>query len=175
MRRTMTEAQRQLSVQRVLADGGTLSTLLGTIMLSAARYNPEIWLNGYPPAIRQKVGPMSPRAKRQGTLLIIPFMAIFFGVLVYSNLRLRKQNGGNLSFLAAFLNAYAVFMTFNLFDLVVLDYLVFIKLRPDFVVLPGTEGMEAYGNVRFHLMAFLKGIGLGVVPSLIIAFLTRRR
>ncbi len=67
---------------------------------------------------------MIPRAKRQGTLLIIPFMAIFFGLLVYSNLRLRKQNGGNLSFLAAFLNAYAVFMTFNLFDLVVLDYLV---------------------------------------------------
>ncbi|HSH80746.1 MAG TPA: hypothetical protein VLA19_19635, partial [Herpetosiphonaceae bacterium] len=158
-----------------LTDGGILSTLLGAIMLSAARYNPEIWLNGYPPAIRQKVGPMSPRARRQGTLLIIPFMAIFFGLLVYSNLKLRKQNGGNLSFLAAFLNAYVVFMTFNLFDLVVLNYLIFIKLRPDFVVLPGTGGMEAYDDINFHLMAFLKGIGLGVVPSLIIAVLTRGR
>ncbi len=116
MRRPITEAQRQLSLQRALTDGSILSTLLGVIMLSAARYNPEIWLNGYPPAIRQKVGPMSPRARRQGSLLGVPFMAIFFGLLVYSNLKLRKQNGGNLSFLAAFLNAYVVFMTFNLFD-----------------------------------------------------------
>ena len=54
MRRTMTEAQRQLSVQHALADGGILSALLGAMMLSAARYNPEIWLNGYPPAINRR-------------------------------------------------------------------------------------------------------------------------
>ncbi len=67
---------------------------------------------------------MSPRAKRQGTLLVIAFMAIFFGLLVYSNLKLRQQNEGSLSFLAAILNAYPVFMPFNVFDLVILDYLV---------------------------------------------------
>ena len=66
-------------------------------------------------------------------------------------------------------------MTFNVFDLVVLDYLVFIKVRPSFVVLPGTEGMEAYDDLSFHLAAFRKGLGLGAVPSLIVAFFTRRR
>ena len=163
MRRRIFETKQQLSLQRAMTDGAVLSTLLGTIMLLAARYNPEIWLNGYPPAIKQKVGSMSPQAKLQGMLVCIPFMAIFFGLLVYSNLKLRKQNGGNLSFLAALLNAYGVFMTFNLFDLLVLGYLVFIKLRPDFVVLPGTEGMAAYDDVGFHVVAFLKGLGLGIV------------
>ena len=33
--------------------------------------------------------------------------------------------------------------SYRLVDLVVLDELLLIRLRPDFVVLPGTEGMEA--------------------------------
>src|SRR3712207_7631839 len=39
------------------------------------------------------------------------------------------------------------------------------RMRPDFAVLPGTEGMEAYNDVFFHVMQFLKGAGYGIVPS----------
>jgi hypothetical protein len=37
------------------------------------------------------------------------------------------------------------------------------------MVLPGTEGMTAYRNYRFHAIGFLKGLGFTLVASLIIA------
>ncbi len=60
-------------------------------------------------------------------------------------------------------------MVFNLFDLVVLDWLVFMRLRPLRVVIPGTEGMAGNDDFRFHLRGFLKGtLGISVL-SLAIA------
>ena len=173
--RPLAEIRRELSLRRTLVDGSILSALLGAIMLAGARYNPEIWVNDYPPAIRAKAGRRSEREARQAKLLGLPFAIIFFGVLVYSSRKLRRENGGRLSFLAALVHAYSVFMLFNLFDLVVIDYLVFVKLRPDFIVLPGTEGMPEYGDMSFHAGAFLKGLGIGVVPSMIVALFTRGR
>ncbi len=89
--------------------------------------------------------------------------------------QIEKQHQGNLSFLAAFLNAYAIFTFFNLFDLLVLDYLVMIGLQPDFVVLPGTEGMASYHDYFFPFIGFLKGLGIGLIPSLLIAFFTSHK
>lgn len=50
-------------------------------------------------------------------------------------------------------------------DLVVLDWLVFLTLQPRFVVLPGTEGMEGYRDLQFHVRGFARAS----VASLVIA------
>ncbi len=51
-------------------------------------------------------------------------------------------------------------LTFNVYDLVVLDWLVFVCWRPAAIVLPGTEGRPDYGDLRFHVDALVKGIAL---------------
>ncbi|MER5997761.1 hypothetical protein ABT120_04255 [Nonomuraea angiospora] len=54
----------------------------------------------------------------------------------------------------------------SLFDLVVLDWIVLVGLRPGLLVLPGTEGMPEYRDLGFHAVEALKGGPLVVVVGL---------
>jgi hypothetical protein len=165
---------RQVSVEHAATDGALLSGVLGALALGSLYYNAEIWHQDYPPDVREKAGPMSAAAKRQRAVVAVPLILTALGVPVYSNLKLKRRNRGELSFLSAFVNAYAVGQMWNLFDLLVLDYLLF-KLRPDFAVLPGTEGMAAYDDFSFSVRGFLKGLWLGSIPSMATAWLTSRK
>ncbi len=167
-------AMHYLSVKRIARDGSLVSTALGAIILVSLSYNAEIWLDDFPPAIQAQAGPMSPRAKRQRLLVALPFLAILVGGPVDSNLALMREHGGHLPFLAAFLNAYAIATVFNVFDLLVLDYLILQGVQPAWAILPGTEGMAEYHDVRFHFRGFVKGLGYGLIPSLLIAWGTSR-
>ncbi len=60
-----------------------------------------------------------------------------------------------------------VLLVFNAVDLLILDRLVFVTLRPKIVVLPGTEGAGGYGDYGFHFRAFLKGLAGSSVASLL--------
>jgi hypothetical protein len=142
--------------------------------VASLAYNARIWQQDYPPAIQARAGPMSPAAKRQRLVVAIPFLTLLLGVPVYSNLTLRRRNGGQLATASAFANAYAVTGLANLFDALVIDYLRVVRLRPDFVVLPGTAGMDAYADVGFHVASFFKGVGIGLVQSAVTAWLTHR-
>lgn len=117
---------------------------------------------------------MSPADKRQRLAVAIPLLVLMLGLPLYSSLRLRWRNGGSLAFASAFVNAYGVFALANLFDLVAIDYLLIVRLRPDFVLLPGTAGMAEYGDVGFHLRGFVKGLGFGLLYSIVAAWLTHR-
>jgi hypothetical protein len=77
------------------------------------------------------------------------------------------------TFPALFFTLYLVFLTFNLFDLLVIDLLVGMVLQPAFMVLPGTQGMPAYRDAGFHLIAFLKGalggLLIAAVPAILLS------
>jgi hypothetical protein len=49
-----------------------------------------------------------------------------------------------------------------MFDLLVLDLLMFYTWTPKFLVLPGTEGMAGYKDFRPHLKAQLTAGNLGL-------------
>jgi hypothetical protein len=123
--------------------GAILSVLMGVAFVGAAYLNPEIWLPDYPPDIRERFGPMSERAKRQRRLVGIPVFLLLSGVLVLSTGRF-AQIGGESTFLAVFFGTFVVLLVFNTVDLLILDWLVFITLRPGIVVLPGTESAQGY-------------------------------
>ena len=75
---------------------------------------------------------------------------------------------GAQTFKTAFLHVFILFLSVNLFDLIVLDIGVFChskKLR-----LPGTEDMDnEYKNYLFHIKGALKGIVLGILISFLSA------
>ena len=62
------------------------------------------------------------------------------------------------TFATVFAAAFVAAFTFNLIDLLILDWLVFVTWRPRVIVLPGTEGLAGYGDYGFHFRGFLKGL-----------------
>ena len=71
-------------------------------------------------------------------------------------------------FLPAFVYGFIAVFVFNLFDLLVLDWLLFCTIQPRMMVLPGTQGMAGYRDYRFHFIGFLKGLGFCLFGGLVI-------
>jgi hypothetical protein len=145
-----------------------LSLLLTTITTVSGVIVPDMWVSKYPPDIQQKYGPMSPRAAR-----LRPFVAVL--VLVTSlvvpllGLFALRAKVGEVPFILAFTFASVTLLVFNLFDLLILDWLLFCTVQPKLMVLPGTEGMAGYRDYRFHFLGFLKGLIFCAVGGLFIA------
>lgn len=138
------------------------SLVLGASFLILARINPEIWLNDYPPDIKEKFGPMSARANRQRMVFGIPIMVFMLGFPFFVVAQLAQNIP--LTFWQVFGTLFFIFTFFNLFDMVVMDWLIFCTVQPRLFVLPGTEGTAGYRDYGFHLRASLKGqIGLTLV------------
>ncbi len=127
-------------------------TVLGAVGGAVAR---DFGVHAYPPAIRARYGPKSQRGARVTRAVSGAMLLMIAGTLTALFVTLRRA--GELDALTAFLAAETALMTFNLFDLVVLDGLVFVLWRPSFIVLPGTEGMPEYGDFGFHVRGFFKG------------------
>jgi hypothetical protein len=147
---------RQLSFKRILVDGTILSVLLSIIIYGSLYVNPLMWISDYPPDIQAAVGDVDvPLAQRLvvGVLLF----GIVVGVPLRSNARLRRQSGGELSFWAAFVNSALIFFFFAVWDLLILDWLIFVTIQPDFIVIPGTEGLAGYKDYWFHFEASFLG------------------
>ena len=138
--------------------GLVLSGVLTTILVICGSIALDAFVDNYPPAIRQKYGPMSAGAAR-----LRPFFAGFVFLAITSVLGVGLQSVratiGPLNFSSAFVFTAVALFVFNLFDLIILDWLLFCGVQPRTMVLPGTEGMAAYRDYRFHFVGFVKGLG----------------
>ncbi|MBZ0280200.1 MAG: hypothetical protein K8L97_05635 [Anaerolineae bacterium] len=161
-----------LSIQRILIDGSLLSLALGLLIMASLYYNPRLWLQDFPAEIRAKLPPVTPREKRDQYILMIPFMLLMFGFPVYSAVQLKLANGGSIDFLTAYLHIALIAHIFNLFDAVVLDWLILTVMKPKFAIPPGAEGMEyLLADMSMQFKNFLKGIVICTVFSLPLAVL----
>jgi hypothetical protein len=147
-----------------------LSLVLTAIVIFSGLFAPDMWASKYPLEIRLRFGIMSPRAAR-----LRPFVAVvfFISVLIIPILGLftLQAEVGYIPFLPALAFSAIVLLVFNVFDLIVLDWLIFCTIQPHAIVLPGTEGMPGYRDYRFHFIGFLKGFGFCAVGALFIAVL----
>ena len=157
------------NIRRILRDGAILSFIASLLLMVSLRLNPRIWLQDYPEEIQDRVPPKTGREKRLSLIFGIPFLVLLVTVPVISTLALKRQDGGDASFLQLFLNTFGVAFAFNLVDLLLLDWLMFCTITPKFVVIPGTEGMEEYKDYSYHFRASMIGTVLSVVAGLVIA------
>jgi hypothetical protein len=139
----------QLSPKRTLVDGTILSVLLSITVYGSIYVNPTMWVGDYPPDIQAAVGTVNVPLSQTIVVSVLLF-GLTIGVPLYSNARLRRQNNGELSFLAAFANSALMFFFFAVWDLLILDWLIFVTIQPDFIVIPGTEGLAGYKDYWFH-------------------------
>jgi hypothetical protein len=141
-----------------------------------------VWISDYPPDIQEAVGSVDVPIGQKIVAATVS-LCIIVGVALYSSAKLRRRNGGELSFLAAFIHSALLLFSFAVWDLLVLDWLIFATIQPDFIVIPGTEGLAGYKDYWFHFEVSFLGwvqwvsilVGGLVLASLAMIQLSGRR
>jgi hypothetical protein len=87
----------------------------------------------------------------------LPLILVVITVPLYPTWLVKQQNEGVLTYGMAFVSIFGVWLIPFLFDLIVLDILMFSWWTPKFVILPGMEEMSGYKNYNSHLKAHAKG------------------
>lgn len=155
--------------KRMLIDGCCLSILASLYIIIILKVNPRLVLQNYRADIQQAVPPKTEREKRLSVIIGIPFLIFVFAVPFLSTLLLKLQLRNAVGFLLLFRHAFGISFMFNLVDLLVLDLLLFCLITPKFIVLPGTEGMKAYKDFKYHLSKAVKGTLISGIAGLVIA------
>lgn len=159
-----------LLVQHGFVYGLILSALFTVVLLGAVLVNVEIMQNDYPPDVKKAYGAeRNPRTRGERRIFSLLFLFILFGVLCYSMVDLKHSTSMEFNFLTLFILVLIEVFTFNLWDLLIIDWLIFNTLQPKFIFLPGTEGMAGYKDYYFHFKGFLTGIGFSFVSALVLA------
>ncbi len=156
-------------IRESLAIGTVLSAVLSILIVISLMINKEMWLQDYPPDVKAKWGPMSEKAKRQRLVFAVPFFGLMIGAMVYDVIRLEAALGTAPSLFAVFVSIGIVFGMFNLVDAVIIDWLILLVLWPGLVVLPGTEGMAGYRDMRLWTVNLLKGFMLAPIAGALVA------
>lgn len=149
--------------------GGILAGLMFVFIVGSMIYNVELWLNDYPPDVRKMYGQPSEKTVRQRKYYGIALLSIMVIVLLAAGLQVPVETVDDPAFPVTFRSVFVVFLIGSLMDLLVIDLLLGMVIRPKFMILPGTEGAAGYRNVKFHFNAFLRGAISGAVLSLLIA------
>jgi hypothetical protein len=153
-----------INFPQLLIDSAIYIGLATVLLLGLVFYNPRLMLQDYPPAIKALVPPKTAIEKRESLWLGMPFLLVLLILPFIFTFRLNES-----SFLGLFLHAFGVVWAFNIWDWLVLDWLIFCTLTPKRFVIPGSEGHPAYQDYAFHFRGFLIGTGLSFVMGLIVA------
>jgi hypothetical protein len=152
-----------------LSHSGLYVALATIFLLFLVIANPRLMLQDYPPAIQEIVPPKTDAEKRQSIWLGTPFILMLFVFPIYSTFIFQGRAGGEAGFLSLGLHAFGIAFAFNLWDWLVLDWLVFCTITPKRFVIPGSEGHPAYKDYFFHFRGFLIGTVLSALMGLIAA------
>ena len=127
--------------------------------------NPRYMMQDYPPEITANIPPQTAKEKREGMRYGLPFLIILVGFPLLPGCFLFFWAD---PFHGVVAENILLMLSFNLVDLVILDWMIFCWLTPRFMVLPGTEGHLGYKNYFFHFVGFLKGLIFVLIGSLVV-------
>jgi len=152
----------------IIYHGLICSILLSTIILLLLLKSPRIFLEGYPDSIRSCVPPKTKLEKRWSLYYGIPFLSVLVLYPLLIGWQLEGLN--NDGFMSLVVLIWGILLVFNLFDLLIIDWLLICVITPKFVIIPGTEGNKGYNDYGFHFLAFLKGTIITLVMAFLISF-----
>lgn len=156
-------------VNEFLSDLIVIIAVFSAYIIITIRWKPRIWLHDFPADIQALATPKTAEEKRLTTLVGTPLILLFFGLPVLLSWNLKATLGANFNFGVMWLYVYALFMGFNLWDWLILDWIGITLVDPQRPPIPGTEGAAGWRNYAFHFHGFLKGSVIGLVFATIIA------
>lgn len=156
-------------INAFLVDLAILIVVFTVFVVGTIRWNPRIWLHDFPADIQALTPPKTAEEKRLTALIGTPFILLFLVLPVLLSWDLKSTLGADFNFLNVWLYAYALFVGFNLWDLVALDWIGMLLIDPQNPPFPGTEGAAGWRDHAFHFYGFLKGCIIGLVFATVIA------
>ncbi|MEM0985587.1 MAG: hypothetical protein AAGJ32_05030 [Pseudomonadota bacterium] len=150
-------------VFNTLVFGLSYAAVIGAMIILSYRANPRLWLHDYPQEMQALVPPKTADEIRQMRLWAIPVTGTM--VLAPLGFALWHHPVQDFSYLGAFIVIWTVMQVFNLFDLIVLDWIVTVWWRPPWVQLEGAEHMRHHDNLAFHFRGFLAGLPIAVIGA----------
>lgn len=124
------------------------------LLLVALRWGRSAFAEDYPPDIRAVLPELGRGDVLRGRVLGPAFLISLLGVACCASWSWIHDDPAR-GFWSAYLMAAAVIVAFSAIDLLVVDWLVICRLRPAWVVIPGTQGCADWGDYGFHLRAQL--------------------
>jgi len=126
------------------------------VFLILKHYPWEI-LHDYPEDIQEAsvLPEPSSEQKKQAKIFGSVGGIVIFGVLLLFGLI--HFSGGAVSFWSVLAYIFIIAMTWNIADLIVMDFLIICTITPKWVVIDGTEGCKGYHDYLFHFKGFLIG------------------
>lgn len=145
--------------------------LFSLFTLITLKINPRIWLHDYPKEIQDDLEPKSALEKRDSVRLSLFFILLFVGTPLIMTFLNPIRMSGSIPYLPYFFHFMIILQLANLNDLLILDWLIFCRITPGFLVISGSEGHKGYKNYLFHFVGFLKGCIISTVISAIFALI----
>jgi hypothetical protein len=153
-----------------LTGGLLMSTLLTFLILTSLARNPRALIINGPPIMQETLAPLTQTEKRALNvgrvliLLIILFMPLALAVWY-------ERAYQPLSYGQAFLFLWIIWMSFNLVDLLIIDWLVLLWWQPSWLIIPNARPYREYTSYGHHFRGFLKGTVMMAVFALIYALI----
>ena len=149
-----------------------LSIILGTTSVLALVFTGMLVVQyklGFDNSLRDEEGKLDAERSPVGLLVSVFVFTLIIGAPVVA-IRLAEMKVTPLSFGQMWGLAYSIFVLANLYDLIVLDYILVVRHRPRFIT--GLPETPYYTTMKPHILGFARGLIIGIITSLISAALT---
>ncbi len=126
-------------------------------------------LHDYPEDVRRASALAEPTGKQKRNARIfsgIGSIIIFGALILFGLLRFRAERAG---FITLFRFLFIIAMSWNVIDLLVMDWLLVCTVRPAWLIIPGTENCSSYSDYGYHFRGFLIGCIYTTLMALIFA------
>ena len=133
------------------------------------KYFPWEMLHDYPEDVRKASILPEPTGKQKRNAKIfggIGSVIIFGALIAFGLLRFRAERA---VFLTLFWFLFIIAMSWNVIDLLVMDWLLVCTVRPAWLIIPGTENCSSYSDYGYHFKGFLIGCIYTTIMALIFA------
>ena len=136
----------RISWKAIFKYGLVLSVLFTLLVLGSYMNETMIWAADFPKEVQEQIGEIPPEAipKGWGVFVLIMGMCIVFPVLMNKSIFEKRQK--KATFLELLLNGFLLLNVMNLFDLLVVDLLIFHAPISFFGIFQRTTLVIGYSN-----------------------------
>jgi hypothetical protein len=149
-----------------------IQTILGYGLLSSLVFTGLLFVQyflGSERSVRDEEGNFDRR--RGGPLalvMLLLMLSLIMGIPVIASSAVLTTMGEPLAFATYFAIGYGIFFFVNLWDLVIIDYILVVRFRPRAIKVPDTA---YYNTMKPHVQGWFRGLIIGLVTSLIAALI----
>jgi hypothetical protein len=157
-------------ITQALINSAVLSIIFSVLVIVSLRWNPRLWIQDFPDALRATQAPLTLTENRQRTIFASLLLGSVIGTIILLNGLVRGQMGAAFTFPIAYAHTWIMLQIMNLVDAVLIDWVYIVKIQPKHLILPGTEHvMYVLEDKRWHFANFLKGVVICSILALVFA------